>query len=118
MRLNFIQNNKIYIYSSSPKKSITGHAYIEKIEKATKREIKRSYLDKISISADELENYLVGDKKRILIWLKEIIEYEKPIPLAKLKKLVSLHHNLIVMFQKHLHYYLMKTRKNKNASAL
>ncbi|HEJ9487539.1 MULTISPECIES: hypothetical protein [Proteus] len=84
--LNFIQNNKMYIYSSSPKKSITGHAYIEKIEKATKSEIKRSYLDKIAISADELENYLVDDKKGILIWLKEIIEYEKPIPLAKLKE--------------------------------
>lgn len=84
--LSFIQNNKMYIYSSSPKKAITGHAYIDKIEQVSKDEIKQYYLDKIAISNDELENYLTDGKKGIMIWLKNIVEYQKPITLAKLKE--------------------------------
>ncbi|WP_109373739.1 hypothetical protein [Proteus genomosp. 6] len=84
--LSFKQNNKMYIYSSSPKKAIAGHAYIDKIEQVSKDEIKQYYLDKIAISNEELENYLTNGKKGIMIWLKNIVEYQKPITLAKLKE--------------------------------
>ncbi|MBG3020001.1 MULTISPECIES: hypothetical protein [Proteus] len=84
--LSFKQNNKMYIYSSSPKKAITGHAYIDKIEQVSKDEIKQYYLDKIAISNEELENYLIDGKKGMMIWLKNIVEYKKPITLAKLKE--------------------------------
>ncbi|WP_311752296.1 hypothetical protein [Proteus columbae] len=84
--LSFKQNNKMYIYSSSPKKAITGHAYIDKIEQVSKGEIKQYYLDKIAISNEELENYLIDGKKGMMIWLKNIVEYKKPITLAKLKE--------------------------------
>lgn len=84
--LSFIPNNKMYIYSSSPKKAITGHAYIDKIEQVSKNEIKQCYLDRIAISSDELENYLIDGKKGTMIWLKNIVEYQKPISLTKLKE--------------------------------
>lgn len=84
--LSFKQNNKMYIYSSSPKKAITGHAYIDKIEQVSKDKIKQYYLDKIAISNEELENYLIDGKKGMMIWLKNIVEYKKPITLAKLKE--------------------------------
>lgn len=77
---------KLYIYSSSPQKAISGHALIHKIETLPISQIKEQYLEVACISAHAFDDYYRGHESGILIWLRDIVRYTTALPLAQLKK--------------------------------
>jgi type I restriction enzyme S subunit len=83
---NFITNNKIYIYSSSPEKKITGHAEIKKIDKMTTLQIKHNFIELACITKKDFDEYYNCHEYGFVIWLKNIVKYQKPLALNDLKK--------------------------------
>lgn len=80
----FTENNLIYIYSSSPVKEITGHAVIKQIDNTTVIDIKK-FLESACITEKLFDEYYKGHTHGVLIWLKDIVKYDNPLPLEKLK---------------------------------
>ena len=83
---NFIINNKIYIYSSSPEKKITGHAVIKKIDKMTTLQIKHNVIELACIKESDFDEYYNGHEYGFVIWLKDIVKYKRPLALNELRK--------------------------------
>ena len=83
---NFVINNKIYIYSSSPEKKITGHAVIKKIDKMTVLQIKHNVIQLACITENDFNEYYKGHEYGFVVWLKNIVKYKKPLALNDLKK--------------------------------
>lgn len=83
---HFHNSSNIFIYSSSPIKAITGRAIIDKIEVLSVEEIKSKHLLDICISEQELDAYLDKKNHGILIWIKKVVTFEKPITLETLKE--------------------------------
>ncbi|SFM58763.1 hypothetical protein [Nitrosomonas communis] len=82
---SFINNSKMYIYSSSPNQEISGHAFIKSVQILPVLEIRRKYLTEACISPDTFDRYYSGHQKGVLIWLKGVVKYQNPITLAQLK---------------------------------
>jgi type I restriction enzyme S subunit len=83
---NFIINNKIYIYSSSPEKKITGHAFIKKIDKTEIQKIKDNVMELACITESDFDEYYNGHEYGFVIWLKDIVKYQNPLALNELRK--------------------------------
>ena len=81
----FQPGQKIYIYTSSPVKSLTGTAQIRKVEQVPVSKIRSHYLDNAGISAPELDAYYDGKTHGYLIWLKNVMRFKASIPLSELK---------------------------------
>jgi len=81
----FTINNRIYIYSSSPEKKISGHALIKKISEMPISDIKSQVISLACISENAFDDYYKGYSTGFVIWLKDIVKYEEPLPLEKLK---------------------------------
>lgn len=82
----FISNAKVYIYSSSPERKISGHAYIREIQTLSIRLIKLQYLNDACISESAFDKYYQGHEYGVLIWLHGVVKYESGISFVKLKE--------------------------------
>ncbi|WNJ79720.1 ASCH domain-containing protein [Cedecea neteri] len=80
---NFNENEWVYIYSSSPKKSIVGKFQIEKIQSFSMNSLSQDLLDSSCLSRDEMYEY-VGDKIAFAIFIKNI-EVVNNISLERLR---------------------------------
>lgn len=76
---------KLYIYSSSPVKMLTGEAEIEGILCASPEQIKQKLFAFAGITHSAFDEYFKGSPKGYAIFLKNVREYEKKIPLAALR---------------------------------
>lgn len=81
----FEPGSKIYIYSSSPVKMLAGEATIASIQAGTPSAIAQVALEKGGISKDDFDKYFLDRKNAFVIYLNEIIEYERKVPLASLR---------------------------------
>ncbi|MGZ8556386.1 MAG: hypothetical protein ACXWVX_08415 [Sulfuricurvum sp.] len=82
--VQFKNGQLIYIYTSSPVKHITGEAKILKIDMLPTNVIKEQYLTDACITSDKFDSYFLGCSHGFLIFLYEVVEYRKKIPLNKL----------------------------------
>lgn len=82
----FRLGEKIYIYSSSPVKKISGHVFIMNIQTLNVQEIKEKYLTHACISEADFDHYYHEHKSGILLWLHAPKQYDKGIPLNLLRK--------------------------------
>lgn len=82
----FTPGAKLYIYSSSPQKSISGHAFIREIETLPVSQIKEKHLAAACISAQDFDNYYLGHNSGVLIWLRDVVKYTKELPFSRLKE--------------------------------
>lgn len=81
----FIEGTKLYIYTSSPVKAITGVAIIDEVERLPVREIKEQYLRAACISSKEFDNYYNGHDYGSIIKLKDITKFTDEISLSALR---------------------------------
>jgi predicted transcriptional regulator len=81
----FSRGSKLYIYSSSPVKMITGEAEIADIFFAPLAQIKKKYLSYACISDAAFHAYFSNSPHGYAILLKNVKEYEKKIPLFVLR---------------------------------
>lgn len=81
----FLPNAKIFIYSSSPQKQISGYAIIEKVEVMPVTAIRYNHIVSACISIEDYDRYYHGHENGTLVWLKNIQEFKSPIPLATLR---------------------------------
>lgn len=82
----FKEKSKIYIYSSSPVRKISGYAYIRKIQTLPVQKIKLEHLKEACIEEDAFDKYYQGYESGVLIWLHRVVKYEVGISLAVLKE--------------------------------
>lgn len=82
----FRSNAKIYIYSSSPERKISGHAYIREIQTLPVGQIKLQYLKDACITGPAFDKYYQGHATGILIWLHGIVKYQSGVSLERLKE--------------------------------
>lgn len=81
----FRPDAEVLIYSTSPKKAITGKAVIEKIELVPVKSIIRNYLKEACIDSGSCINYFKGKELGYLIWLTNVIRFTEPLNLSELK---------------------------------
>lgn len=82
----FFIGTKVYIYSSSPVKAITGVAEINKIERLPVTKLKEHYLGLACISATDFDEYYKGHKEGYALWLTNINKFVRPITLEQLRQ--------------------------------
>ena len=82
---SFISGKKIYIYTSSPVKAITGYAIIDHVERLPIHEIKSKYLDLACISSKDFDNYYQGHSTGSILWLKNITQFKIAVQLETLR---------------------------------
>jgi predicted transcriptional regulator len=83
----FTKGSRIYIYSSSPVKAITGYAEIDSVQSTSIAIIKKRSLSLACISEPDFDDYFEGKDSGVMIWLKNIKQYKSPLPLAQLRLL-------------------------------
>lgn len=81
----FEMDRKIYIYTSSPIKAITGTAEIDSVERLPVAYIKENYLELACIKEHDFNQYYSTHNEGAVIWLKNVIQFKKPICLAELR---------------------------------
>ena len=81
----FEPGRRIYIYSSSPVKMLAGEATIASIQVGTPSAVSQVAFEKGGISKDDFDKYFLDRNKAFVIYLNEIIEYERKVPLANLR---------------------------------
>lgn len=82
---DFQRGCKLYIYSSSPVKMLTGEAEIGEILCASPEQIKKQLFAVAGITHAAFDEYFKGSPKGYAIFLKNVREYEKKIPLPVLR---------------------------------
>lgn len=82
----FEPGRRIYIYTSSPVKMLSGEATIASIHADSPQKIKRMFLDQACISHSDFDIYFSNHTKAYAIHLIDVVEYEKKIPLLNLRK--------------------------------
>lgn len=82
--VRFTTGQRIYIYTSSPLKQISGEAKILRVEMLPISKIKSQYLAEACISSIDFDSYFSGCSHGYLIFLCEVMEYKNKIPLVKL----------------------------------
>ena len=80
----FLPGNFIYVYSSSPVKEITGIARISQVQKLLVDDIRSKFLSDACITEEDFDSYYEGYNKGVLIWLDNVTEFRKGIPLSVL----------------------------------
>lgn len=81
----FAPGAKLYIYSSSPRQAITGHAFIQRIESLPVSDIRKKHLKAACIKTNEFDEYFNGHQTGVLIWLRDAIHYAGELHLSELK---------------------------------
>lgn len=83
----FVENNTIYIYSTSPVKAIVAKAKISHVDKVHPLEIHMDTLIHAHVSRDYFDDYFKKSTQAFLIHLKDIKRLKHPIDIYKLRKL-------------------------------
>lgn len=81
----FKPDEKIYIYSSSPVKKISGHTFIKEIQILPVSEIKKIHIESACISEVDFDYYYRNHEFGIILWLYNTKQYNIGIPLRILK---------------------------------
>ncbi|WP_343582565.1 ASCH domain-containing protein [Pseudomonas sp.] len=76
---------KIYIYSSSPVKALTGEAKITKIDLMKIADLKIKHMLSATINEEDFDSYFHGCTQGYAISISQVTKYDKPISLLKLK---------------------------------
>lgn len=82
---SFINDSKIYIYSTTPNQKISGYAFIKEVQILPVLEIKKNYLTEACISPIAFDYYYSDHQTGVVIGLKGVVKYQNPITLAQLK---------------------------------
>lgn len=83
----FVSGAKLYIYTSSPEKAITGEAVIERIQRLEVSVIKEKYLVSACISERDFDRYYLGKEYGHVISLIDVRKYNITASLGELRKL-------------------------------
>lgn len=84
---NFVPGARLYIYTSSPEKAITGEAIIERVQRLTVADIKERYLASACISEQNFNQYYLGRAFGHVISLASVRKYKVAASLDELRKL-------------------------------
>lgn len=85
--IKFQVGNRIYIYSSSPVKKITGYATIQRIEQTNVAAIRENYLTQACIDVESFDAYYQGHQQGVLIWLENVVEFNQGPSLLQLRSI-------------------------------
>lgn len=83
----FVENTKIFIYSSSPVKAIVAEAKISCIQKKAPSDVEIDLLEKACVDREYFDEYFKKSSMAYLIYLKEVKKLDIPIPIVKLRQL-------------------------------
>lgn len=83
----FVPGARLYIYTSSPEKAITGEAMIKSVQRLAVTDIKDQYLVSACISERDFDQYYLGREYGYVISLASIAKYEIAAGLNELRKL-------------------------------
>ncbi|NBA84046.1 hypothetical protein GVN15_25750 [Pseudomonas putida] len=83
----FVPGARLYIYTSSPEKAITGEAIIESVQRLTPSDIKDQYLASACISEKDFDQYYLGKEYGHVISLSSIMKYEFATGLSEMRRL-------------------------------
>lgn len=81
----FEPGKRIYIYSSSPVKMLSGEATIDNILVDTPSALSSIALDKGCVSGEYFDDYFMNCAQAVAIRLRDVVEYENKVPLAGLR---------------------------------
>lgn len=84
---DFVQGTRLYIYTSSPEKAITGEAMIERIQRIAVADIKDQYLTAACISEENFDQYYLGKEYGHVISLTSVRKYRVAASLNELRKI-------------------------------
>ncbi|MEX5686640.1 hypothetical protein [Pseudomonas silesiensis] len=83
----FVSGAKLYIYTSSPEKAITGEAVIERVQRLAVSDIKERYLASACISERDFDQYYLGKEYGHVISLIDVRKYNVTASLGEMRKL-------------------------------
>ena len=83
---SFVPGARLYIYTSSPEKAITGEAIIEKVQCLTVADIKDRYLVSACICEQDFDQYYLGKTHGHVISLAAVKKYRVTARLDEMKK--------------------------------
>jgi len=83
----FIPGTRLYIYASTPTKSINGEAIIDKVCRLSIEEIKKSYLAAACIDEKDFDSYYLGKSVGYVIFLRDIKKYSNELSLQEMLKI-------------------------------
>lgn len=83
----FVSGAKLYIYTSSPEKAITGEAVIERVQRLEVSYIKEKYLASACISERDFDQYYLGKEYGHVISLIDVRKYNVTASLGEMRKL-------------------------------
>lgn len=84
---DFVQGARLYIYTSSPEKAITGEAMIERVQRLAVADIKDQYLASACISEKNFDQYYLGKEYGHVISLASVRKYRVAASLDELRKI-------------------------------
>lgn len=83
---HFLPSAKMFIYTSSPIKAITGYVIIDKIERMKVADIKVNHLIDACIAEDDFDRYYQYAEFGSIIWIGSVVRFERQIQLSTLLK--------------------------------
>lgn len=83
----FVENTKIFIYSSSPVKAIVAEAKISCIKKKAPPDVEMGLLENACVNREYFDEYFKNSSMAYFIFLKEVKKLDIPIPIVELRQL-------------------------------
>lgn len=84
---SFLENNTVYIYSTSPVKAIVAKAKISHVNRMRISEVGNDILIDAHVNKEYFEEYFRSATWAYLIHLKDVRSLKQPIPIYKLRQL-------------------------------